>query len=607
MSAAASAVAFATSALLIWAALRSPLARRVVAVPSGDRWHARETPALGGLGILAGLLAGVGACLAVGAVEPSAKLLGILGGCAILFAVGLADDVSSLKPLTKLAAQIGAAVVVLASGLSVEIVHNDVVATGIALVWLVGVTNAFNLLDHIDGLAGSLAAIACAFFAIDAISVHSNDLVLVVGSSLGLAALGFLLFNLRVRGSAQVFMGDSGSQVLGFGLAALSLAASWEVAGTTAATLVLPLLILAVPILDTTLVTVVRLLEGRPIYAGGRDHSSHRLVRHGLSEKRAVVLLALIAAGVGATSLGYSALNDPWITLIGVLITFAVLVQFGSFLADSERQTVPRDETGPFWLRIFVVHRRRLIEVLVDFALITAAFSAAYLLRFEGGGPGNQRELFLSALPVILAARYAVFIPFGLYSSVWRYVGARDATGIVAAVVVSELLAVGFLALSYVHDFADFSRSVFVIDALLCTILIGASRFGERALVPVLGVLKDRGDRRRTLIVGAGRAGRSLLLELRQTPGEQVVGFVDDDPALRRRRLQGVPVLGSAPDIARVLEDTRPDRVLVTIPDATRERLDFVVRGCAVAGINCQFVRRETNVDPDLVLGRSLE
>ena len=164
-------------------------------------------------------------------------------------------------------------------------------------------------------------------------------------------------------------------------------------------------------------------------------------------------------------------------------------------------------------------------------------------------------------------------------------------------------MAVGFLALSYVHDFSEFSRSVFVIDVLLCSALIGASRFAERALVPVLGALSRPRERRRNVIVGAGRAGRSLLLELRDTPGEQVVAFVDDDPRLRRRRLQGVPVLGSVAEIERVLVGTRPDRVLVTIPHAPRERLDFVVDGCADAGVPCQFVRRETNLDPRLALG----
>lgn len=602
MSAAVALVAAPVTALLVWVSLRSPLAERIVAAPTHDRWHRRETPSVGGIAIFGGLVAGVGGAVAAGALDPTWKLGGILGGCALLFAVGLADDVRSLGPLPKAAGQLAAAALALWGGLSVQIVHANWIAIPIAVVWLVGMTNAFNFLDNIDGLAATLAGIGAAFFALDTL-VHPNRLVLVLAFALAFACVGFLPFNLRLRRPADVFMGDSGSQVLGFTLGALSLAASWELAGTTVATFVLPLLVLAVPLLDTTLVTVVRLLEGRPVYAGGRDHSSHRLVRRGLSEKQAVVLLAAMGAGLGATSLGYSALNDPWVTLAGVLVTFALLVQFGSFLAETSERPPESGESGSFLLRSFVVHRRRLVEVLVDFALISAAFGAAYVLRFEGSGPPNQRALYLSALPIILAARYLVFIPFGLYSSVWRYVGARDAVGIAAAVAVSEVLAVGFLAFSYLHDFADFSRSVFVIDALLCAALIGASRFGERALVPALGLLGAKGERRRTVIVGAGRAGRSLLLELRDTPGEQVVGFLDDDPRLRRRRLQGVPVLGGAADTGRVLEGARAHRVLVTIPHAPRERLDFVVQGCADAGVPCQFVRRETTIDPGLALG----
>ena len=139
-------------------------------------------------------------------------------------------------------------------------------------------TNAFNLLDNMDGLAATLAAIACAFFAIDAFTAHPNDLVATLSLAVAAACVGFLPYNLRLHRPAAVFMGDSGSQVLGFALAALALVASWKLAGSTVATLLLPILVLAVPILDTALVTIVRLLEGRPIYQGGRDHTSHRLV-----------------------------------------------------------------------------------------------------------------------------------------------------------------------------------------------------------------------------------------------------------------------------------------------------------------------------------------
>src|SRR5919197_93054 len=528
MSAALATFALPAAALATWALIRSPLGRRVVAEPRGDRWHERQTPLLGGIGLFAGLLVGVGAALAADALEPSKELFGILGGCAIVFAAGLADDLRALPPAAKLASQVGA-----------------------------------------------------------------------VALAVGLACAGFLPFNLRPGKPAAIFMGDSGSQLLGFALAALGLSASWKAAGTTVATLFLPILVLAVPILDTTLVTIVRILEGRPIYRGGLDHTSHRLVYRGLSEKRAVLLLGLIAAGIGGPSPAHNKINNGAVTLVGVLLTFALLVQFATFLSDLQHAPEGR-------MALVVIHVRRLAEVLVDFAIVGAAFFASYLLFVHGTGRDYQKHIFVVTLPALLAARFALFIPFGLYRGVWRYAGAREAVATVTAVGLSELAAYVFI-LATQHSWGDFPQSVFVVDWLLCAILVGASRLGERALFRALTVLKGREGQRRTLIVGAGRGGRSLLRELRETPGEHVVGFVDDDPRLRRRRLQGVPVLGGADDIERILVSAHPDLVLVTIPDAPRERLDFVVYGCAQAGLPCRVLRRHTDLDPRVVLGATAE
>ena len=204
------------------------------------------------------------------------------------------------------------------------------------MVWLVGITNAFNLLDNMDGLAATLATVACLYFAIDAAVVHDNELVTVLALSLGFACVGFLPFNLRSGKDAAVFMGDGGSQLLGFGLASIGLAASWTAAGTTVATVMLPLIVLAIPILDTTLVTVVRVLERRPVTQGGRDHTSHRLVYYGLSERQAVALLATVAVALGATGLAYNVLDNGRITAIGVLVSVVLLVQFGNFLVGAE-------------------------------------------------------------------------------------------------------------------------------------------------------------------------------------------------------------------------------------------------------------------------------
>jgi UDP-GlcNAc:undecaprenyl-phosphate GlcNAc-1-phosphate transferase len=602
VSALAALVALPASALTVWGLLRTPLARRLVAVPSADRWHEKATPLLGGLGIFAGLSAGLWLAVATGAIPLTRSIGGIYAGMALLFVAGLVDDLRALPPVAKLGLQVGAAVCVLATGTDVQLIHVQVVAWALALLWLVGMTNAFNLLDNMDGLAATLAAIAFSFFAIDAVTIHDNHTVLAIALAGALACCGFLPFNLRPRSKALVFMGDSGSQLLGFTLAALGLSASWKVAGTTVATFLLPILVLAVPILDTTLVTVVRLLEGRPVSQGGRDHSSHRLVRFGLSETNAVLLLALIAIALGGTSLAYNVLDDQRLAVVGVVVKFVLLVQFASFLADVERRS-PSD-APPGLLQTFAVHWRRLVEVLVDFALIAGAFALAYAIRFGWPGTVNQRHVAELTLPIVIAARYLAFIPFGLYRSVWRYAGSRDLLAIASAVVVSEVVALGYMALTW--TMGDFSRSFFVVDALLCTAVIAVSRLSERFVARgVRSMQTHRGAGRRTLVVGAGRTGRSLVRELRETAGERVIGFVDDNARLRRRRVLGVTVLGETHEIARLLDRHETDIVLVTIPDASPEKLAAILAACSAKGVACHFVRRHVDLDPRVVLGES--
>ena len=329
------AIAAAPIAFFVIRALQtSALGRRLVAEPSSERWHGSSTPTFGGVGIYVGFLAGVTAALLVGAIDPTEELFGVVGGCTVIFVFGLLDDAYGLPPVAKLLGQFAAAAIVIASGLHVELFTNDIVAVALAIAWLVGITNAFNLLDNMDGLAATLATVACAYFAIDSAAVHDNVLVIVLSLSLGFACLGFLPYNIRSGQEAAVFMGDGGSQLLGFGLACMGLAASWTAAGTTVATVLLPLIVLAIPILDTTLVTIMRVLERRPVTQGGKDHTSHRLVYYGLSEREAVGLLAIVAVALGATGLAYNVLDNGRVTAIGVLVSVVLLVQFGNFLTE---------------------------------------------------------------------------------------------------------------------------------------------------------------------------------------------------------------------------------------------------------------------------------
>ena len=558
MDAVVTIVALPVAALALWALLRAPAsASRLVAQPTGERWHVRATPTFGGVGIGAGVAAGVSLALLVGALEPTWELAGILAGCSLVFVAGLVDDVRHLSPIAKLAAQFGAAGIAIAAGLRVELVGNDVLGTAIALVWLVGITNAFNLLDNMDGLAATLAAVACVYFAIDAATVHENGLVLVLALSLAFACAGFLPFNLRPGTAARTFMGDAGSQLIGFLLAALALASSWTTAGTTVATMVLPLLVLAIPILDTTLVTIRRLAERRPVTQGGRDHTSHRLVYYGLSETRAVALLTLIAVALGATSVAYNVLDRPAVTALGILVTFALLVQFGSFLAElseDERRGRPGDTS----LRHAVsVQPRRLLELVADAAFVGGALLPAFLLSVSGPGTDRQRGTVLAVLPILLGTTYVVYVLAGVYRRAWRYATVRDLRLMALVSVIATVLALGLVVAT--RDLGDLSARIFLFYGVGAAALAVGSRALVR-LIPAAGGTEP--GRRRILVVGAGREGRGLARDLERAEHAVVVGFLDDNPRLQRRRVQGIPVLGTTDDADEVMRTSGADELV---------------------------------------------
>jgi UDP-GlcNAc:undecaprenyl-phosphate GlcNAc-1-phosphate transferase len=487
----------------------------------------------------------------------------------------------------KLVAQFAAAGIVIASGLHVQLFSNDVVAFVVALVWLVGITNAFNLLDNMDGLAATLATVACGYFAIDAAAVHDSTLVMILSLALGFACVGFLPYNLRAGGAA-VFMGDAGSQLLGFTLACIGLAASWTAAGTTVATVFLPLIVLAIPILDTTLVTIVRLVERRPVTQGGKDHTSHRLVYYGLSERGAVGLLAIVAIALGATGLAYNVLGNSRVTSFGVLLSVVLLVQFGNFLTEMREHS--KEHSPPPSLRASLLSPRRVIEIVVDFVLMCGSFFVAYAIVVDGLGTRYERAGFLAALPVVLGTRYLCFVLGGVYRRVWRYAAATDELVVAVACIVSAVLS--WLIVASIRGPVGFPTSVFALDATFAFVLVGGSRLAFRGLVEWHGGRLNEGDGSRMLVVGAGRLGRSFAREVRETPGQRIVGFLDDNPSLRGRRIAGQRVLGSLGDVERAITLTGATEVMVTIADAPKERLELLGTGCAKAGVTCTVMRR---------------
>ena len=319
--------AFAVTATLV--PLTIPLARRLGAMDLPDRRkiHATPTPRLGGLAIFAGILAAIAAN-----GIPDRQLFAI-GAAAWLLAVGAGDDARGLSARTRLAAQVAASLLVMQSGIVLTVLPDAWDTTGIAnafltLLWLVGITNAFNFFDGMDGLAGGLAATMAAFLGSVAWLTGQPHLGWASAAVAG-ASLGFLPFNFRRGGPAKVFMGDGGSTMLGFVLAALAVHGAWG-AGSPLTDLTAPLLIFGVLIYDMIHTTASRILRGDVRTLGqwieftGRDHLHHRLEAL-LRSKRKAVLLILVMQ----TTLGLSALLLRRLSLGGEVL---VLLQCSAIL-----------------------------------------------------------------------------------------------------------------------------------------------------------------------------------------------------------------------------------------------------------------------------------
>ena len=273
------------------------LAQRVgmVAQPGPRKVHRWPVPLLGGLAMYVALALTL---IVFGRRDWLVELVGIYGGATLMFLVGLWDDRYGMPAWLKLAAQVVAVACLLAVGIQVQLVNAWGVNWVITFLWVVGITNAVNLMDNMDGLAAGVTAIGGASFFVLA-ALEGQGLVSSMAAALCGAALGFLFYN---TAPAVSFMGDAGALMLGYVLAVLGIKLKF-LQYPLGSTWMVPIVVLGVLIFDTTLVTFSRWRRGIPIYHGGSDHTSHRLVRLGMSQPRAVLTIYLVAGGLGALAL----------------------------------------------------------------------------------------------------------------------------------------------------------------------------------------------------------------------------------------------------------------------------------------------------------------
>ncbi len=331
--------------------------------PVSRKAHAQPMPLLGGIAIYATFLLVVGVNLGLflllrthplvatylpQLVEQSARLLhvlpkvlGILGGATVVTMVGTVDDLAGIhfSPRVKLAGQALAAALALAVGVRTSFMPGLVLDYVISLLWIVGITNSFNLLDNTDGAAAGIAAIAGSILFV-VVALQGQVFTALMLAALVGALAGFLRYNFY---PASIFMGDAGSLFMGYVLACLTLVGSYVVPGSPRVLpVILPLLVLGVPLFDTISVVFIRLRERRPIWVGDRCHFSHRLMDLGMTPRQAVLFLYLVTFGVGVGAALLPSLNlwQSILVLVNELVIFAIIV----FLMHIRRRTTDRKE-----------------------------------------------------------------------------------------------------------------------------------------------------------------------------------------------------------------------------------------------------------------------
>ncbi len=575
--------AFAASAAVV--PLCRSFARRagLIARPREDRWHRRDVALFGGAAIA---LVFISASLVFGI---AAELPVLTGTAAAVFVVGLVDDILSLKPTTKLIALIALASILLLSGYRLHWVASITLDTLLTLLWVVGLTNAFNLIDNMDGLCAGIVIIVGAALllhlapsaAAGTAGWHEARYLAVLLGATG----GFLIYNVH---PASIFMGDSGSLFVGFSLAAVTLSNAARVSSRSDILSIVagPVLVLLFPIFDTALVTVSRWVAGRRAMQGGRDHTSHRLVAIGLSERRAVAVLWALAAmggvlGVMVDHNGYRAQ-----ALLAGSAFLVSMVLFAAYLAGIRvyDESDARVREGAFTpIVVEFMYKRRVAEALLDFCLVVMCFYAAHRLRFEEPVDFLRNfDLFVKALPVVVAVQMVAFFIVGVYRGLWRHFGMPDtlviARGVFFGTAGSLLIVIGGYRLH------AYSRTVFAIYAVLLMLTVTLSRASLRLVDDFM--LRQRRSGRRVVIYGAGEAAGLVVREvLSSGAGVRIAGFIDDDPRKAGLRVMGYPVLGGYSALTVLLNAGTVETVVISARSLTPERLNNLQVLCAHHGV----------------------
>jgi UDP-GlcNAc:undecaprenyl-phosphate/decaprenyl-phosphate GlcNAc-1-phosphate transferase len=573
------AIAFGASLALTPVVRRLALACGATDVPDARRVHTRITARAGGFAVI------VAASVAVASAGMLPAAIGplVLAGALLLLGVGLIDDVHSMRAGTKLGAQLCAAGMAVLGGLRFHAFGTDpglllgIADAALTTFWIVFITNAFNLTDGLDGLASGIATFA--FLSLAATGVRAGDPA-ATSTALALAAalLGFLPYNFN---PATIFLGDTGSLVLGYALAVLPLAG---IHGSPLPPLAAMLLV-ALPATDTFIAIARRFLsrclrawsEG-PVFGGlldglkntmspDRRHIHHRLLDLGLSQRRAVLLLYM--ASTSTSGLAYLVTGSlGWPIDLFALGLGIVVIGLVRALGFDELQPARSGLVLPVVRR---VARHGWVVVTTDLALVTIAYASAMMLT------GVRAHAFDMGLAIwfVAGAQLIVFALLGVYRTAWS-VTEVSGFGLLLRACAAGSVA-GYMGLRVLE--LPTEPGAMLVHAVLMLTAVTLTRFSQ---VLLKSAARDAAAAEPALIYGTATEGRQALHRLRRSGLQSLrpIGFIEFRSRMQGRELGRLPVLGSLDRLPGIVRERQPRHLVIADPGLRGEALDWVRAVC---------------------------
>ncbi len=522
----------------------------------------------------------------------------ILAASAIVLSLGAIDDFRRMPPSIKFLFEIIAGLIVALAGYRIEAVdlsfvtiHLGILSVPVTVFWVVAITNAINLLDGLDGLAAGTSLIVClAMFGVSLL--NQNIGIALISIILAGSIVGFLKYNFH---PASIFLGDSGAYFLGFELAVLSLQGGLK--GTTTIAILIPIIALGLPILDTALSMFRRLLkslhimevdskknvvkffylDGWSMFKADREHVHHRLMEIGFTQRKAVLFLYAVSLILGGLALSSAYFKNINYALLLTAIAVASYIGL-SKLGYKEIQLLSNGVLLPLFDTPVV--NRTILRTFVDMAIISISYYLAFWLRFEGSFGATVKSYFLSTLPLVLMSKISAFYFTGLYKGAWRYTNVYDLIRMIKAVIFACITSA--LLLWIIPGFGILSRAVLIIDFNLLIFLVVGARGSFRVLEHFHATM-NHNEGRNVLIYGVGKGGVNALKEFLDNPllDLKPVGFIDDDLRNQGKQVNGYPVLGTLDSVEKILENKSVSEVIVTSERIPKEKIDHLSMICS--------------------------